>query len=202
MDSTPGDGQSHFRPPGRQGVGTLAIDRNPRLSCGDGQTSTHPPPDGRETLWARGWVGRWQSWRVSRPSDLRKGTGGGRFCGETAQNRATQQAAGDVAGVPGAARLDAGGGCPNSVSGRPRVPGGCVSRPGARRQSRGGVVAAVSRSAVFIQNFPKNGQKRSATAPPGGESRAVPPPGSAGRAADGDRSKFRDQPAPGRCSTA
>jgi len=34
--------------------GTLAIDRNPRLSCGDGQTSTHPTPDGRETLWARG----------------------------------------------------------------------------------------------------------------------------------------------------
>ena len=72
-------------------VGTLAIDRNPRLSCGDGQTSTHPPPDGRETLWARGWVGRRQSWRVSRPSDLRKGTGGGRFCGETAQKRGARE---------------------------------------------------------------------------------------------------------------
>jgi hypothetical protein len=92
---------------------------------------------------------------------VRKGTGGGRFCGETAQNRATQQAARDVAGVPGAARLDAGGGCPNSVSGRPRVPRGCVSRPGARRQSRGGVVAAVSRSAglfKFSRKTVKNGR--------------------------------------------
>jgi hypothetical protein len=47
--------------------------------------------------------------------------------------------------------LDAGGGCPNSVSGWPRVPRGGVSRPGARRQSRGGVAAAVSALAVFIQ---------------------------------------------------
>ena len=40
----------------RRGIifGTLAIDRNPRLSCGDGQTSTHVTPDGLETLWARG----------------------------------------------------------------------------------------------------------------------------------------------------
>ena len=46
-------------------IGTLAIDRNPRLSRGDGQTSTHPTPHGRETLWARGQVGRRQSYRVS-----------------------------------------------------------------------------------------------------------------------------------------
>jgi hypothetical protein len=46
-------------------VGTLAIDRNPRLSCGDGQTSTHPTNSDRETLWARRWVWRRQSYRVS-----------------------------------------------------------------------------------------------------------------------------------------
>ena len=32
---------------------------------------------------------------------MAEGTGGGRFCGETAQNRAAQQAAGHSAGVPG-----------------------------------------------------------------------------------------------------
>ena len=38
---------------------------------------------------------------------MTEGTGGGRFCGETAQNRAAQQAAGHSAGVPGQVRKSA-----------------------------------------------------------------------------------------------
>ena len=78
------------------------------------------------------------------------GTGGGRFCGETAPKGTTPQVAGRTARVPSAARLDVGGGCPKSVSGWPRVPRGCVSRPGARRQSRGGAAAAVSFVQIFV----------------------------------------------------